>query len=52
MLRPTSGSRFHPPHHSHAAIFALHVYQGKCARKNRRKLILGHLSLVSQALEA
>ena len=33
MLRPALGPRLHPPHHSYAAIFTLHVYQGKSARK-------------------
>ena len=35
MLRPALGPRLHPPHHSYAAIFTLHVYQGKCARKKK-----------------
>ena len=36
MLCPPLGPRLHPPHHSYAAIFTLHVYQGKCARKTKK----------------
>ena len=52
MLRPALGPRLHPPHHSYAAIFTLHVYQGKCARKKSWRKEIGSRPFIYRKRQA